>query len=704
MPRISGLVRARLRTGRLSSRLFAHAVLAMAVMSISVFSAVPSVAGQTVTGSLTFKRGEDNVLSGLIDTLHGFAYFATDTQPGIIVKVRLSDFTKSGSLVLNQGEDSLSAAIIDAANGFAYFGTYKLGNPYGSIVKVRLSDLTRVGSITVNSPLGHFTTAVIDTVNGYAYFGGFNLRGGLEGSNGLVVRVRLSDFTLVGTLSLPNGRELFGSAIGGDGFAYFSTSSTPAAIYKIRLSDFNLANSLVVGEPLGATPLIDPTTGLSYWPTESDPGSVLRVRLSDMALTGNLTLKPGEASPNSGIIDPSEGYVYFGTQGTRGLSSEIVKINVANFKRTATLALAPYESLLFLSAAGMIQTEAVGGTFAYFGTYTTPSYIIKVRLSSMNRVGTLKLQQGEQAFDNSVIDTAAGFVYFGSDTVFGTGSATSAISRIRTSDFSDAGTLTLNPGEGPLCSAVIDTTNGFAYFGTDTSPSKIIKVRLSDFSRVGAVTLNTGEDFACTGVIDTLNGFAYFGTLSSPSSVVKVRLSDFTRVGAVTLAPGEDALISSLIDVGAGFAYFGTEGFPGIISKVRLSDLTEVGSLTLNSEEDLPFAAAIDPAGGFAYFGTLEASIVRIRLSDFSENMTLTLSGCCLFNLASVVLDVSRGFGYFGGEGFIAKVQLSNLTEVGSISTPSPNDFLTSASIDVAAGTAYFGVFSSPAKVYRVSL
>src|SRR5438034_7135304 len=160
---ICGLVRARLRTGRLSSRLAALAVVAIAVMSISVFSALPSVARQTVTGSLTFKRGEDNVLSGLIDTLHGFAYFATDTQPGIIVKVRLSDFTKSGSLVLNQGEDSLSAAIIDSANGFVYFGTYKLGNPYGSIVKVRLSDLTRVGSITVYSPLGCFTTAVIGT-------------------------------------------------------------------------------------------------------------------------------------------------------------------------------------------------------------------------------------------------------------------------------------------------------------------------------------------------------------------------------------------------------------------------------------------------------------------------------------------------------------------------------------------------------------
>ena len=75
----------------------------------------------------------------------------------------------------------------------------------------------------------------------------------------------------------------------------------------------------------------------------------------------------------------------------------------------------------------------------------------------------------------------------------------------------------------------------FAYFGTDTTPGKVIKVRLSDLTRVGALTLNSGETQLVSAVIDQPDGFAYFGTYTYLGIVVKVRLSDFTRVGALTL-------------------------------------------------------------------------------------------------------------------------------------------------------------------------
>ena len=53
--------------------------------------------------------------------------------------------------------------------------------------------------------------------------------------------------------------------------------------------------------------------------------------------------------------------------------------------------------------------------------------------------------------------------------------------------------LTLEPGENKAWSAVIDSAAGFAYFGMDTIPGIVVKVRLSDFTRVGALTLNQGE-------------------------------------------------------------------------------------------------------------------------------------------------------------------------------------------------------------------
>src|SRR2546427_2869121 len=99
-------------------------------------------------------------------------------------------FSRVGSLTLNPGETGLYAAVIDSANGFAYFAADQR-----TVVKIRLSDFTRVGALTLD---GDPESAVIDAANGYAYFG-------TSGSPGVVVKVRLSDFTQVAALTLNTG-------------------------------------------------------------------------------------------------------------------------------------------------------------------------------------------------------------------------------------------------------------------------------------------------------------------------------------------------------------------------------------------------------------------------------------------------------------------------------------------------------------------
>src|SRR2546428_7771099 len=101
---------------------------------------------------LILDRGEDGhggfSPAAAVDLAAGFAYFGTETSPGIVVKVRLADFTRVGALTLNPGEDLLSSAVIDSTGGYAYFGTDTFP---GIIVKVRLSDFTRVGALTLRS-------------------------------------------------------------------------------------------------------------------------------------------------------------------------------------------------------------------------------------------------------------------------------------------------------------------------------------------------------------------------------------------------------------------------------------------------------------------------------------------------------------------------------------------------------------------------
>jgi hypothetical protein len=101
----------------------------------------------------------------------------------------------------------------------------------------------------------------------------------------------------------------------------------------------------------------------------------------------------------------------------------------------------------------------------------------------------------------------------------------------------------------------------------------VVKVRLSDFTRVGALTLNSGENNLRSAVIDPAGDYAYFGTLTSPGVVVKVRLSDFTRVAALTLNSGESYLRSAVIDPADGYAYFGTGTEPGIVVQIDLGHI-----------------------------------------------------------------------------------------------------------------------------------
>ena len=200
------------------------------VMSVVVFwhVAPPTANAQTRVGALTLNTGEDRLRSAVIDTVNGFAYFGTDTSPGRVVKVRLSDFARVGILTLNPGESYLYSAVVDSSGGFAYFGT---GTSPGAIVKVRLSDFSRVGALTLNTGENTLRSAVVDSSGGFAYFG-------TDTSPGIVVKVKLSDFTRVGGLTLNTGEDDLYSAVidSSGGFAYFGTDTYPGRVVKVNVA------------------------------------------------------------------------------------------------------------------------------------------------------------------------------------------------------------------------------------------------------------------------------------------------------------------------------------------------------------------------------------------------------------------------------------------------------------------------------------
>jgi uncharacterized repeat protein (TIGR01451 family) len=139
---------------------------------------------------------------------------------------------------------------------------------------------------------------------------------------------------------------------------------------------------------------------------------------------------------------------------------------------------------------------------------------------AFTRTSALTLNPGEDLLGPAALDATNGYAYFGTYTTPG------QVVKVRLSDFTRVGAITLNSGEDKLRSAVLDATNGYAYFGTNTTPSQVIKVRLPDFTRVDAITLNSGEDFLPSALLDATNGYAYFGTHTTPGKVVKVQLQN----------------------------------------------------------------------------------------------------------------------------------------------------------------------------------
>jgi PKD repeat protein/predicted RNA-binding protein with TRAM domain len=356
---------------------------------------VPTVRADTRVGALTLNTGENVLSSAVIDSGGGFAYFGTETSPGRVVKVRLSDFTRVGGLTLNTGENLLSIAVIDAAGGFAYFGT---DTSPGRVVKVRLSDFTRVGALTLNTGENLVSSAVIDSAGGFAYFG-------TDTSPGRVVKVRLSDFTRVGALTLSTGENALGSAVidAVNGFAYFGTDTSPGRVVKVRLSDLTRIGALTLntGENLLSSADIDVAGGFAYFGTDTSPGRVVKVRLSDFTRVGSLTLNTGENHLGASVMDTVNGYLYYGTDLTS--PGRVVKVRLSDFTRVGSLTLNTGENDL-----GSAVMDDVG--YAYFGTATSPGRVVKVDLFdfALSNSGGVTVFQGASGSNTITLALVSG--------------------------------------------------------------------------------------------------------------------------------------------------------------------------------------------------------------------------------------------------------------------------------------------------------
>lgn len=187
---------------------------------------------QSIPGVLNW----DRVGAAAIDPTGTYAYFLSDTDPGAVFRIRLSDFTLQGRVVLSaESERYPSAAVVTPDGATLLVAT---GGWPGRIVSIDLDTFTRTGATTytTEAPRG-FEAAVLDPDGEHLYAVGDDPS--WADTNPRILRIRLSDLAVVGDLVTDEFRSYRGIAIGSGGRELFAMSyqSSTARLLRVRIAE-----------------------------------------------------------------------------------------------------------------------------------------------------------------------------------------------------------------------------------------------------------------------------------------------------------------------------------------------------------------------------------------------------------------------------------------------------------------------------------
>ncbi|MFC1598562.1 hypothetical protein ACFL2U_00925 [Patescibacteria group bacterium] len=608
--------------------------------------------GMTRVGSINIST--DSLGGAVYDPVNQFAYYGTTASPAEIIKVNLNDggaplgMSLVGSIPLIGTENNVQGGVIDVANQYAYFGTNT--NPV-LVVKVNLNDggapngFSRSAVLTLTGESGFRGAAVMDppvipdipSDHGYAYFSPY--------SSDNVIKIDIDNtrtFSIVDTLDLSTsgcwGNTTTGVIDVVNQFAYFTGNASNFCKIDVDNSNFSFSAVDTGGTNYDAQAAIDPVGGYAYFASGGIPtmvsgqSVVLRTSLSVFDIVEVARLRNNEHSLDCAVIDTANGYAYYAinnsgyTVGVR--PARIIKQHLESGQFVGSISLTPPENHVVSCAKDPSTNFAYFGTTDhYFPASRTAHNIVKIDLNDItapngfSRVGSKVSAPGDGSLASLVIDDVDNFAYFGTDT------DPANIVKVNLNDggdplgFSIVGTKAMT-GHEDFQSAVIDTVSGYAYFGTTPFMySEIVKVNVRDggaplgFSEAAFITLDAhaGDYKLQTAVIDPVNNYAYFGTFSGPARVVKIDINHptFSRVGSVQFLSGENFIYSAAIDVSSSTAVFGMSGVPAKFVIMDLNDLSAPDGFSRSGTMDVPTHGGNHGRGGvadvvnkFMYFGT----------------------------------------------------------------------------------------------------
>jgi hypothetical protein len=228
----------------------------------------------TEVSSVTLGAGETNFAWGQIDVHNGYAYFASYvlyTAPAIpqVVKIKLTPGTSApirlGTVNLGVTPVPLWTSSIDTVHGYAYYATDNgTTNIPETIFKVKLGDGDALptpvpfGGVSLHTNEVQIISQVTDPANGFVYFGDDNTYPGriyqfaMNGTNAPVE---------LGYLSLQSGAE----------------TPPPNGLTTNNVTT-NSDGILPFGEVMLRSGVFDPVRGYAYFGQDARPNQVIKVQ------------------------------------------------------------------------------------------------------------------------------------------------------------------------------------------------------------------------------------------------------------------------------------------------------------------------------------------------------------------------------------------------------------------------------------------
>jgi hypothetical protein len=358
--------------------------------------------GMVEEGALVLEPGEDRPQTALMAPDGSHAYFVSSSRgstcpsaptycDSVIVKVRMSDFTRVGSLALSGygGRQSFTGAIAPSGE-FGYFGVDGDNSNNAHIVKVKLDDMTKVDAIALSSE--KFPRVTLMAPDGT--FAHFVSTGANTSNPGRIARVELEpQFRRISGATLPGNR--FGTnpqagAITADGSlgyvgAFELTTSRGAQLLEVDLDggiSFPTGRILAL-EGLGTNLtafVIDSDEDQTFLYVGTNSRRFVKIRRSDLSIVGQFTFTSAIGGAASAVMDPDGLHAYVGTTSGNVLKILLRGGDEATGDMRVVGTIRAEDGTTFSSQSNYSAAISPDGEYAVFGRFTDPGRTVRVRL------------------------------------------------------------------------------------------------------------------------------------------------------------------------------------------------------------------------------------------------------------------------------------------------------------------------------------